>query len=919
MADPSAESAKSIRVVADPATTIEFRPLTFNPDKDDVVISSPASPHHMSLNAEARPLVDRLQNGATLGEVMAEFELDAETAQDLLKCFLDCGLVARVGGHRVAQERGNLRIDADAPAPRPAPRGTTFGLSRIKPASLAFLVSPPAIAFYAACTVFSLATLLAVPALRPRPADWFFSSSMTVSLVGNFVLGWLVVLGHEAAHMLAARQVGLAGTLGIGYRQRFLVAETDVSHIWEVPHRQRYPVFLAGLAYEFVLIAILIALFLLDDAGRLALGPARPVLRALLYSRYVSVLWQFRFNMQTDIYYTVGNLLNHKNLMEDTKAYLGFLWARVRRREAKLPRLRPREWAIVRAYMAFAAVTNTWVWISWVYLIIPVWVRLLWTGGQSVWRGFEGGRLLLVGDGLLVIAITLFNWLTPVVLWWRSRRHTHLAPPEYEVVLEGTAPGPPVYLRAKGPFSLRRTPVGVFLLSQEGEDLEIDETAVSILEQCDGTRRPDQIRAAVLGGEPSAVDRAGVDQVLAVMRAQGILTKEAEPRPVVPFYRGDRPLSLIVEITWACNEACRYCLRPTGSRAPGELSDRVFLDLAEEAGRLGASPLNITGGEPLLKAKLALEMARRIRDAGGYAHLLTNGLLVTRELARELRAAGVRTAQVSLDSTDPAKHDLLRGHEGAHAGALAAIRHLREAGITVNTATVLNRRNWGERQAIGDLARGLADWCKLSAQLPLGRGDNEDILGLKEQIECRLLTMRVSGAGRCEHGDGMLHCSFVPRDRCSIGSSPVVAPDGAIYPCMLGMHEGLELGRYPRDSLAGIWAPGANPLLSGLTDVRVDELEGCRSCEARYFCAGGCRASAYARTGSYRGRDPTRCAVEKVVFRTLLEDGDEPTRALARRCLEAARAGRARGRGQVRGHEPAHAHPLSRQSGRRAD
>ncbi len=388
---------------------------------------------------------------------------------------------------------------------------------------------------------------------------------------------------------------------------------------------------------------------------------------------------------------------------------------------------------------------------------------------------------------------------------------------------------------------------------------------------------------------------AAIDGLLESMEAEGVITREAEARPIEPFYQGDRPLAMIVEITYACNEACIFCLRPTGKKMAGELSDEDFLALTDEAVALGVTPVNITGGEPLLKTPLVLEMASRLRKAGLHAHLLTNALLVTPSLARELRDAGVESAQVSLDSANPETHDRIRGKAGAHAGALKGIANLRAAGIIVNTATVLNRHNWAERNETWALARKVADWCKVSAQLPLGRGRNDDLLGLKEQIEARMMTLR--------QPDGRLRNLFTPRDRCSIGTSPVVAPDGTIYPCMLSALEGLELGRYPGDTLVGIWRDST--LLRDLRSLNVNELDGCRDCEGRYFCGGGCRADAYAATGSYRKRDRTRCPVNRVLFRALLEKGDEMTQILVRRCLEATRPGTAvtgKGGGNDEGH-----------------
>jgi radical SAM protein with 4Fe4S-binding SPASM domain len=101
---------------------------------------------------------------------------------------------------------------------------------------------------------------------------------------------------------------------------------------------------------------------------------------------------------------------------------------------------------------------------------------------------------------------------------------------------------------------------------------------------------------------------------------------------------------------------------------------------------------SFTGGEPLLRKDLEALIAyageRRLR-----VNLITNGTLASPERARSLFAAGLRTAQVSLESPDAAIHDALCGAPGSHAATLLGIAALQEAGIKVQTNSTLTRRN----------------------------------------------------------------------------------------------------------------------------------------------------------------------------------------------------------------------------------
>ena len=125
---------------------------------------------------------------------------------------------------------------------------------------------------------------------------------------------------------------------------------------------------------------------------------------------------------------------------------------------------------------------------------------------------------------------------------------------------------------------------------------------------------------------------------------------------------GHRISYLRVSITDRCNERCTYCMpRELQEWLPREgiLSYEEMLRLIRIAARLGVRKVRVTGGEPLTRRDVLSfirELARipGIDDIG----LSTNGTLLAREveaavtMAAALRAAGVRTVNVSLDTLD---------------------------------------------------------------------------------------------------------------------------------------------------------------------------------------------------------------------------------------------------------------------------
>ena len=110
---------------------------------------------------------------------------------------------------------------------------------------------------------------------------------------------------------------------------------------------------------------------------------------------------------------------------------------------------------------------------------------------------------------------------------------------------------------------------------------------------------------------------------------------------------------LRVSVTERCNYRCRYCMPEEGickkSHADMLTEDELICAI-EAAAALGITKLRITGGEPLIKKNI-LSICRRAAAVEGIEDiaLTTNGTLLP-QLAKELKAAGVRRLNLSLDS-----------------------------------------------------------------------------------------------------------------------------------------------------------------------------------------------------------------------------------------------------------------------------
>ena len=116
---------------------------------------------------------------------------------------------------------------------------------------------------------------------------------------------------------------------------------------------------------------------------------------------------------------------------------------------------------------------------------------------------------------------------------------------------------------------------------------------------------------------------------------------------------------LRVSVTERCNLRCRYCMPEEGickkSHADMLTEDELICAI-EAAAALGITKLRITGGEPLIKKNI-LSICRRAAAVEGIEDvaLTTNGALLPK-LAGELRSAGVKRLNLSLDSLKADKY-----------------------------------------------------------------------------------------------------------------------------------------------------------------------------------------------------------------------------------------------------------------------
>jgi len=186
--------------------------------------------------------------------------------------------------------------------------------------------------------------------------------------------------------------------------------------------------------------------------------------------------------------------------------------------------------------------------------------------------------------------------------------------------------------------------------------------------------------------------------------------------------------NLRISVTDRCNIRCFYCMPADNV----EFMPKEHLLTFEEIERvvrigvtLGIDRVRLTGGEPLVRRDLHLLVAKLavipgIVDIG----LSTNGILLE-EQARQLRDAGLRRLNISLDALDPEVFKRVTRREG-YERVIAGIAAARAAGFSPIKLNAVSVKGLTEDQIVpfGQLARETDTIVRFIEFMPLD-ADNQ--------------------------------------------------------------------------------------------------------------------------------------------------------------------------------------------------
>jgi radical SAM protein with 4Fe4S-binding SPASM domain len=363
-----------------------------------------------------------------------------------------------------------------------------------------------------------------------------------------------------------------------------------------------------------------------------------------------------------------------------------------------------------------------------------------------------------------------------------------------------------------------------------------------------------------------------------------VLTGIAEFGVQRPFVTG-APLLVVWDITYACNLKCKHCYANAGKPLNDELTTKQAKQVIDTLDKACVPIIAFSGGEPLVRNDI-FALTRYAADKGIYVAVATNGTLITKKKAQEMKKARINFTQISLDGATAQTHDTFRGIKGVYNKTIRGIQNCVNEGFFVNIATTATKQNYQEIPKIISLCETFnVNWFMIYNFVPTGRGkfiSTNDLSPQEREQALRVLWEKL------KQGKGNVNVlSTAPQFarvalEAEIGKDKKIVPthfanpslsgklvnlaefiggcgcgrfycalrpNGDIDPCVFFP---LTVGNIMKDDFQTLWRE--NTILQELRNK--DLLEGnCGSCKYRFYC-GGCRARAYGYTGNYLAPDP---------------------------------------------------------------
>ncbi|MDP2586932.1 MAG: radical SAM protein [Candidatus Komeilibacteria bacterium] len=316
------------------------------------------------------------------------------------------------------------------------------------------------------------------------------------------------------------------------------------------------------------------------------------------------------------------------------------------------------------------------------------------------------------------------------------------------------------------------------------------------------------------------------------------------------------------ELTERCNYRCQHCYRLDTTGAPGpaqELSDGQMWQIARKLIENRLFFVTLTGGEPLVRKNLAVDLCRFLTENGVRVSLNTNLLLMDEVSFGKFQLRGLL---ISCPSANPVLYRLVTGN-GDYRRFERKLKFVLSSAAHCTVNMVVNRLNLGDIRATAlKLAKlGVKSFAatpvSLNPRAPRPdlllsleelRGVLEDLIWVNQELGLEVDVMEALPKCAIPVRAFELKLPFIGRSCFAGKRNGTISPAGEVRPCG---HNPNSFGNILKEEVSDIWER-----LGNWRENTGNHHRNCLACDIQSSCDGGCRFSGHP-------QDPSAVTVQK--------------------------------------------------------
>jgi radical SAM protein with 4Fe4S-binding SPASM domain len=304
------------------------------------------------------------------------------------------------------------------------------------------------------------------------------------------------------------------------------------------------------------------------------------------------------------------------------------------------------------------------------------------------------------------------------------------------------------------------------------------------------------------------------------------------------------PSRMDLSLSYQCNNRCPQCYLTENADVKGTLDTAQWKKVIDTLWEAGVPQVVFTGGECMLREDLLELVSYSKQFATG---IITNGTMLTAELAGSLRDAHLDWIQITLESASAATHDKIQGRKGAWKETVAGIKNAVAAGLSVSINATLSKQNAKGLKKLIDFAQKLnVRFVSTNAIINAGRGIDEKEKSGVEEPELRKILEEAKAYAEslgisfnwflptCYKNVNPVELGFGQRCCSACSVNMMVEPNGDVIPCQSWTQQ--KLGNILSDPWERIWE---NPTAQDIRNHAFVQEE-CTGCEYLETCLGAC-------------------------------------------------------------------------------